>query len=101
MLGIVPQQLQAMPHQCRELPSIGTDCIVVDPKSGAILTVCEFAVSDLRYSLRIDLGGCNFLGEQPPDPLIAAALVIMMIPFFPASCLVQMPYLVKFTSHNL
>ena len=46
---------------------IGTDSIVVDRKSGAMVTVCKFAISDLRNNLRTDLGGCKILGEQPPD----------------------------------
>ena len=47
---------------------ISTDSIVVNRKLGTMLTVCKFAISDLRYSLRTNLGGCTILGEQPPHP---------------------------------
>ena len=42
---------------------ISADSIVVNRKSSTMLTVCKFAVSDLWYSLRTDLGGCKILGE--------------------------------------
>ena len=54
---------------------VSADSIVVDHKSGATLTVRKFAVSDLWYSLRTNLGDCkNFRGAAPPPPLNAAAL---------------------------
>ena len=65
-----------MPHQCRYANRIiGADSIVVDRKSGATLTVREFAVSDLASEPTWVAVKCeNFLEEQPQTPLNASAL---------------------------